>query len=179
MSDEEIPLPTTVDELLERMETARAAFYASVAGLSEAELAAPLTERGWSVADHMAHIAVWMDGITKLLGRENRWAAMGASGPPAPGGDFDELNEQLRAPHRDKSPAEARAWLDAVHERMAATLRSLTIADLQRPYSYYQPDEQRADGDAAVLNWLAGDTYSHYDEHRGWIAAALNEERRS
>lgn len=166
--------PGTIDELLERMEAARAAFYASLAGLSEEQLAAPLTERGWSVADHMAHIAVWIDGIAQALDGKKRWAAMGADGPPEQGG-FDELNERLRELHRGKSPAQARAWLDEVHDRMLAKLRSLSMEDLRRPYSHYQPDEVRADADQPFLGWVAGNTFGHYDEHRGWITAALEQ----
>jgi hypothetical protein len=171
---EQDELPTTVDELLGRMEAARAAFYSSVSGLSEEQLAAPLTERDWSVADHMAHIAVWMDGIIEGLEGRSRWAAMGADGPPGAAG-FDALNEQLRAPHAGKSPAEVRSWLDGVHGRMAAKLRTLSIAELRRPYSHYQPGEARDDAGEPFLSWVAGDTYGHYDEHRGWIEAALRE----
>jgi len=171
---EQDELPTTVEELLKRMETARGAFHAELAGLSEEQLGAPITERDWSAADHMAHIAVWMEGILVALDGESRWAAMGADGPPGPAG-FDELNERLRAPQRGKSPAEARAWLDAAHERMAARLRGMSIADLRRPYSHFQPGEPRDDASEPFLHWVVGDTYGHYDEHRGWIAAALRE----
>lgn len=173
MSDEQ-ELPATIDELAARMEQSRAAFYGAIDGLSAERLAAPLTERDWSVADHMAHIAVWMEGILAALDGTSRWAAMGADGPPGDDG-FDGLNERLRAPHAAKSPAEVRAWLDATHERMLARLRSSTIEELRRPYSHYQPAEARDDAGSPFLNWIAGDTYSHYDEHRGWITAALRE----
>jgi uncharacterized damage-inducible protein DinB len=173
MSDEQ-ELPATTAELLKRMEQSRAAFYAALDGLSDEQLAAPLTERGWSVADHMTHLAIWMDGIRNALDGTNRWAAMGADGPPSPGG-FDELNERLRAPHAPKSPAEARAWLETTHERMAARIAGLTLEELRRPYRHYQPAEQRADSDEPFLAWIAGDTYEHYDEHRAWIVAALGE----
>jgi uncharacterized damage-inducible protein DinB len=168
-------LPATVDELTTRMERSRAAFYAALDGLSPEQLAAPLTERGWSAADHMAHIAVWMEGILAGLGGKSRWTAMGADGPPGAGG-FDELNERLRAPHAAKSPAEVRAWLDATHERMLARLRGMTIEELRRPYGHYQPDEPRDDAGEPFLHWVVGDTYGHYDEHRGWLVEALPNE---
>jgi hypothetical protein len=121
----------------------------------------------------MAHIAVWMGGILAALDGISRWEAMGG-GPPGRAG-FDELNEQLRAPHTAKSPAEVRAWLDETHGRMVGRLRGMSIEDLRRPYGHYQPGETR-DDDAPFLNWIVGDTFSHYDEHRGWIAAALREQ---
>lgn len=177
MSEQE-EQPTTVEELLERMERARAAFYASLEGLSDAELAMPLTERGWSAADHMAHLAVWMGGILAAFDGVSRWAAMGVEGPPGAGG-FDELNERLRAPHAGKPPAEARRLLDETHERMAARLRTMTMEELRRPYSHYQPGEARPDAGEPFLNWVAGDTFAHYDEHRGWLEAALRARRRA
>jgi hypothetical protein len=119
---------------------------------------------------------VWMNGVLAGLNGASRWEVMGG-GPPQGGGDaaFDELNERLRAPHTGKSPAEARAWLDATHERMAARVRGMTIEELRRPYGHYQPGEQRADADAPYLGWIVGDTFAHYDEHRAWITAALRE----
>lgn len=168
---EEMELPRTIDELLARIEHSKAAFDSALAALTDAQLAAPLTEREWSVADHMAHIAVWMEGILVALDGGDRWAAMGG-GPPGPEG-FDALNEQLRAPHAAKSPAEVRAWLDATHGRMLAKLRGMPIEELRRPYGHYQPHENRDDAGEPFLNWVVGDTYGHYDEHLGWITAAL------
>jgi uncharacterized damage-inducible protein DinB len=165
-------LPTTIDELTARMEGSRAAFYTVLEGLSPEQLVAPLTERGWSVIDHMAHIAVWMEGILAGLDGKNRWTAMGAEGPPGDGG-FDELNERLRAHHTTKSPADVRAWLDAAHERMLARLQGTSIEELRRPYSHFQPDEPRDDAGEPFLHWVVGDTYGHYDEHRGWLVEAL------
>lgn len=169
-------LPKSVDELIQRMEQSRAAFEAAIADLSDAELAAPLTAPDWSVADHMVHIAVWMEGVLEALDGTNRWTAMGAEGPPGPEG-FDALNERLRAPHAAKTPAEARTLLADVHRRTLAKLRTTAIDELMRPYSHFQPDEQRPDSGDPFLNWFVGDTYSHYDEHRDWIVEALNKTR--
>lgn len=171
MSDDQ-EQPRSIDDLIDRIQRSRAAFDEALAGLGDAELAAPLTAGGWSVADHVTHIAVWMDGVLQALGGRDRWAAMGADGPPGPDG-FDALNERLRAPHAAKSPAEARAHLDDVHARMLARLRAMSIDELTRPYSHYQPDEGRPDADDPMLNWVVADTYGHYDEHRVWIVEAL------
>lgn len=171
MTDEH-ELPTTVDALIARIERSRQEFDAALAGLTDEQLAASITERGWSAADHMAHIAVWMEGITSALDGASRWTAMGTDGPPGPEG-FDELNERLRTPHAAKAPAEVRDWLDAAHARMLVKLRGTTIEALSRPYNYYQPHEARDDADKPFLRWVVDNTYEHYDEHRNWIVAAL------
>lgn len=168
---DEIELPETIDDLLTRIERSKMVFDAALAELTDAQLAAPLTERDWSVADHMAHIAVWMEGILAALDGGDRWAAMGGGPPGAEG--FDGLNEQLRTPHAAKSPAEVRAWLDATHQRMLTKLRGMTIEELRHPYGHYQPHEVRDDAGEPFVNWVVSDTYGHYDEHLGWITAAL------
>jgi uncharacterized damage-inducible protein DinB len=173
MSDEH-DLPATHDELLTRIEQSRTAFYAALEGLSDEQLGAPLTERGWSIADHMAHIAVWMDGVLGALDGRTRWEVMGASGPPEDN-DFDTLNEHLRTPHAAKAPAEARAWLEAVHAGMVTKLSSMSREQLHLPYRHYQPDEARSSADEPILNWVVSDTYAHYEEHQTWITAALAE----
>lgn len=174
MSDQD-ELPQSIEALLAEMERGRSELYRSITRLSDAEQAAPLTERDWSVADHLVHIAVWMDGIGSALEGKNRWLAMGADGPPGPD-DFDAINERLRAPYQGLAPAEARAMLDGAHERMVARLRGLSLDDLMRPYGHYQPGEERDDNDRPFIHWVIGDTYSHYDEHKGWIEEALRDQ---
>jgi uncharacterized damage-inducible protein DinB len=167
-------LPATIDDLVSQMEQSRAAFAAVIDGLSTAQLAAPLTAGGWSAADHMAHIAAWMEGILAALDGTSRWTVMGTDGPPGQAG-FDTLNERLRVLHAAKTPAEVQAWLDATHVRTLARLRGMTIAELRRPYRHYQPGEARDDAEEPFLNWVVGDTVAHYDEHSGWIGEALRE----
>ncbi|HET8629033.1 MAG TPA: hypothetical protein VFL91_16545, partial [Thermomicrobiales bacterium] len=44
-------------------------------------------------------------------------------------------------------------------------------ADLTRTYAQYLPDEPGEDTGTPIAEYIAGDTYEHFDEHRGWIAA--------
>jgi hypothetical protein len=55
--DERPALPRDKGELIERIEAGRAALGEAIAGLSEAQLVAPLDGEGWSVKDHLAHLA--------------------------------------------------------------------------------------------------------------------------
>ncbi|NJN19247.1 MAG: ClbS/DfsB family four-helix bundle protein [Oscillochloris sp.] len=116
----ELQVPGGLDRLLARMEAGRTLLYAGLRDLNDAQWREPITAADWSICDHLAHVAVWMEGVEAMLNGRSRWDAMGG-GPPDPGAGFDALNEQLRAPHRAGSTAEIRAWLDTVHERMVAT----------------------------------------------------------
>jgi hypothetical protein len=53
---------------------------------------------------------------------------------------------------------------------MIETLQPLADEDLQRPYSYYQPPRSQ---DGPIIDWVIGDTYSHYAQHIPWIDAII------
>ena len=63
--------------------------------------------------------------------------------------------------------------ISETHTRVCGGARKADDADLQKPYSHYQPkdpDEKRP-----VVGWVAGNTYEHYAEHIDWINQALSE----
>jgi len=83
------PPPSGPAELRAQLDAGLAPFLAVIDRLS----APPLTElrdaAGWTVRDHLTHLAAWADGVAALLRREDRWAAMGLTIAPSPGDDLD------------------------------------------------------------------------------------------
>jgi len=59
------------------------------------------------------------------------------------------------------------------HEQLSIALGELTDADLEKPYSHYQPSDP--DDKRPVLGWVAGNTYEHYAEHVDWINQLIKE----
>ena len=55
---------------------------------------------------------------------------------------------------------------------MLDALAPLSDEDLQRPYSDFDPAATQG-ADRPIIGWIVGDTYDHYDEHRGWIEELL------
>ena len=55
------------DELLQRYETTRADLLSAIEGLSDEQLAAPTLD-GWSVKDHLLHLAMWDDQEVFMAG---------------------------------------------------------------------------------------------------------------
>jgi hypothetical protein len=131
---------------------------------------------GWNIRDHLIHLAVWADGIAALLRREDRWAAMGLALNPSEDQehDYDQINEQIAVQHREKSPAEARAWLIAAHGRIAAAIEPLDDAALAKPYDQYVAPFTGETGDPIVW-YISGNTYEHYAEHLPWMQAIARE----
>jgi uncharacterized protein (TIGR03083 family) len=167
MDDE--PMPKTKAELLELIAQERSALEQVIAQLSEAQLTTPHPESGWSVKDHLAHIVMWERSITALLQYQPRWEAMGLDTATVRASSIDQTNDTLYRMHKDRPLSEVMAMFHDSHRHTLEVLNSLDDEALFKSYAHYQPNEQRDDRDAPIINWIAGDTYAHYAEHRKWI----------
>jgi uncharacterized damage-inducible protein DinB len=162
-------LPRDKNELLQRIAAARAALASAIGVLSDEQFVAPGPQDGWSVKDHLAHLAVWERGIAALLGRRPRYEAMGLDLETYLGNDEESLNAIIYGRNKDRPPAEVRGALEEAERALDTALAPLADADLFRTYSHYQPDEPGEDSGAPVLGWIADNSYEHYAEHQAWI----------
>src|SRR5688572_25512497 len=69
-------LPTTKAELIDQLANGRKHLEELIASLSEDQLMRYGSD-GWSVKDHLAHLAMWEVGMAALLRKQPRWEAMG------------------------------------------------------------------------------------------------------
>ena len=125
---------------------------------------------GWTVKDHLAHIGAWERSLLALVQSQDRAAAMGVV-ETAEG--TDAINEQIRKLHAKDTPEEALAYFRDSHMQLMAALGKLSDADLQKPYSHFQPSDP--DEKRPVIGWVAGNTYEHYAEHVDWINQLISE----
>jgi uncharacterized damage-inducible protein DinB len=125
---------------------------------------------GWTVKDHLTHIAAWEHSLLALIEGHDREKAMGLSKGVE---GIDNINEAVRKLHETDTPDEALGYFRDSHARLAAALGKLSDADLQKPYSHYQPED--SDEKRPVVGWVAGNTYEHYAEHIDWINHLLSE----
>ncbi|HWQ15290.1 MAG TPA: maleylpyruvate isomerase N-terminal domain-containing protein [Roseiflexaceae bacterium] len=171
--------PTTVRELRARMDEGLAAFLAALDRMSEEQITGPTDAAGWTMRDHLTHLAAWADGITALLTGQDRWAAMGATPTLMSDAatsearlDFDVINEQIAARYRGLSAAQARALVVAAHQRLAAAVDGLRDEQLAWPYRRFAAPVV-GDGSRPIADYIAGDTYEHYAEHLGWMQSIV------
>lgn len=130
---------------------------------------------GWTVADHLAHVAAWEASALALLQGRDRAAAMGV--PDAPN-ETDAINHAVWELHRGRPVSDVLAFSRETHDSVVAALSRLSDADLQLPYAHFQPAaEKDEDARRPVLDWIRGDTYEHYAEHAGWIAQEFKDSR--
>lgn len=162
--------PRTMEEVYQYLERSRTALLAVVEPRSDEEIARVGPE-GWSVKDHLAHLAMWERSMHAVLTGGDKAAALGVPPEVLASPDYDDTNEIIRARWAGISRVEAMAMLADARAGTHAILAGMTYDDLMKPYAAYQPGSpERTD---PVAYWLAGNTWQHDDEHRPWIEGLL------
>ncbi len=161
--DEVVAVPTvnTSAELLARIVPARAALDAVVAALRDDELMRAGRGGGWPPIGHLTHISVWERMIVAHLDDGSDHRVVGMTPEEYAQASLDALNARIYSLHARDTALDVRAAYAAAHGEIVAFVARLTPADLARRY---WEDEART-----VAEKIAGDTYLHYAEHRGWI----------
>jgi uncharacterized damage-inducible protein DinB len=134
--------------LLEYYRRTRADLLAAIDGLSDAEMTETSLD-GWSVKDHLAHLALWddlrADEVERIsAGHESVWRMT-----PAQDEAYNEMGYHLR---RDLPLAQARWELDRSRRRLLDAITAATARGLD-----------------ASLYGEAGLRTGHEAEHAGWI----------
>jgi len=164
-------LPRNKAELLERIQRSRSALEETLSSLSE-EQALQAGPSGWSIKDHLAHLATWELGIVELLRHRPRFAAMQIEEAISQGKSEEEINDLIYRRHAKLSLSEVMNEFRTVHQQMLQTLGRLADEDIFKPYLHYLPEGSEGRRDP-VINWIIGNTYEHFDEHHGYIRALL------
>jgi hypothetical protein len=176
MDDQQETPPTTTrptkTELVARINQARQSLDQLIGPLSERQLDAAGPEGGWSVKEHLAHLAAWEQGIAALLQHRDRWQAMGLDRETVLAQDETGLNALIQERHHNRPVAEVMAAFRRAQQELSATLDALDDDALGHPYSAYDSTEI-AEGGPAIVGWIIGNTYEHYEEHQGYIETLL------
>ncbi len=136
------------DRLLEHYGTMRAALLAAIDGLSDAQLSEPTLD-GWSVKDHLGHLALWDEvraaEVERIsAGYESLWRTHGEQD-----GVYSSLGHDLRI---TTTPAQARWELATTRRRLLEAIAAVTARGL--------------DGS---LYGEAGLRSTHEGQHTEWI----------
>ena len=153
-------------ELLERIGRSWDGLQGAVGGLDDERLAAPGPD-GWSIKDHLAHVAAWEAYLLGVLDGADSRAALGIEAAS----DTDEENEIIRRRYAAMPAAEVRRLLADTHARTVRRIEALGDRGLSMPFTHYQPGTTRKDRDSPIAGWVGGNTCEHYEEHRSWILA--------
>jgi uncharacterized damage-inducible protein DinB len=147
-------MPEDRNELLQHYRRSRDDLLAAIDGLSDETLSDPSLD-GWSVKDHMLHLAFWDDLRTSEV---NRISAGYESALRTNDQQERSINELAHALRAGLSPAQAKWELTGSRQRLEAAISVATARGLD-PSLY---------GEAGLRT-------SHEAEHTEWIRRWRNE----
>ena len=162
--------PLNHDLLMENMAAGWARLQAFIATLTPDQFTTKTDAAGWTVKDHLMHIAIWAEGIVAVLNRASRQAAMGIPDDLWETWDYDAMNAFIQRQHADLPLAEVMARLEQAHTQLATLASQLSEDELYYSYQEYQPDASITD---AVITRIMSNSYEHYDEHIPWMQAIV------
>jgi uncharacterized damage-inducible protein DinB len=136
------------DELLRHYEQMRAALLAAIDGLSDEQLS-ETTLDGWSVGDHLVHLAVWDElrasEVARIsAGHDSAWRLHGEQ--------EERYNEIMHDLRHTLSPAQAKWELETSRAKLLDAITAATDRGLDG--SLY--------GEASLRS-------THEAQHTGWI----------
>ncbi len=153
--------------LLETMETEYQALVDLLAPLDGQRLTTRGATGAWSIKDVLAHLTAWHTHLLKIL-----QAAQQGREPAPPFGhladeEIERLNQRFYEAARARPLHEVWSAFRSTYVQVRAAVAALGEAALG--------DTRRfpwLDG-LALADYVAGDTYEHYQEHVQWIRAWL------
>src|SRR5260370_13002097 len=89
---------------------------------------------GWTVKDHLAHVAAWEHSLLALLEGRDRAGAMGLSEPLE---EIDSINEAIRKLHATDTAEEALGYFRYSHSQLMPTIANPDETTLDTPDTHY------------------------------------------
>jgi len=167
---------TDKSQLLAEIQQTWDALNAGLQRLSEVQMTSRYDAQGWTVKDHLVHLARWEQSVVFMLQGKPRHAGLGVEEALYLTEDFDKINAVIYQQAQDVRLPEAFAQLRDVHKQMLEMLQPMTDADLQLPYRHFLPDEP-GDGDGpSAYDMIYFNTAGHFSDHLGWMETLVNKE---
>ncbi len=141
-------MPEDREELLRHYRESRQRLLAAIDGLTDDEIAEPSID-GWSVKDHLAHLALWDDIRAEEV---QRISAGYESGWKMTDEQDEALNESGYEMRRSMSPAQAKWEFETSRRKLIDAITTCTPRALD-----------------ASLYGAAGLRSGHEDEHAAWL----------
>lgn len=130
---ESFPRPSSKADVLANIRDARAELEASFAGLPESTLDGPKTDGGWTIKDHLSHIAEWQRRALAVL--DGKHPCEGFRIDRETFDSFEDvhaLNAYLHTRNRDRSLTDVIEDFRATHLMVEARVESMSQQDLEQ-----------------------------------------------
>jgi hypothetical protein len=158
---------STLTELTDAIQSARAELESFLAGLHEKD-ASMKDANGWTVRDHVTHIAVWEDSVAVLFRGGKRHQALGIDEALYAEASFDEINDVIKRAQERLTLGQAVELMQRVHEALMDDVRRLSDAELGTTVRYRFQNAPQSDK-RRVIDFISENTAAHYEEHLPWM----------
>ncbi len=159
--------PPAKAEILARVQKGWDNLNTFLDGLSIDQKTEPTDAAGWTVKDHMIHLAVWEDGLVAMFNKQDRRTAMGINEATWESGD-DPINAVIQKRYKDLSLSEVEEKRRGIHAQLMQQIDSFTQETINGPYNALNPNSNNS---RPVADHIIGNTYMHYADHIPWMAA--------
>ncbi len=161
-------MPKDKAELLARIDQEWTALRELIDSLTPKQMSEAVPG-SWSVKDHLVHLTTWEQFLLRYhLGQEPPHIVMGLDAETFERLDEDGLNALIYERSQDRSLEDVLDSFTQSHNQVLDALELVTFADLMKP-RYADDPEARP-----LINWVIGNTYDHYREHRQTIQEGLS-----
>lgn len=142
---------------------------AFISSLSEEELKRPRDAAGWSVQDHLMHLAQWEQVVLNMFaGRSEKETLDLPSEAWEKGGDA--INGAIREKFQNLSAAEVLKTFREIHAKMLAKVAQMSEEELMLPLNHYLPTST---SEKPILRNVLIDAGLHFREHLPWMKAIV------
>ncbi len=150
--------------LLAEMQAGRQRLEDVLARLSEQQMLEPALFGTWSIKDWLGHLEYWERRAAEI------YLALREGKPVPPSGyaTVDELNNSVYAANRDRPLAEVRRDEENAYRSLLVMVENAPEADMSDPQRFAWSNGQ------PFSEWIAGNSYGHYEEHWPDLVAWLN-----
>jgi uncharacterized damage-inducible protein DinB len=163
-------IPTSADEVLEEVHAARAEIEAIIDELSQEQMTQATDEGGWSIKDHLAHIAEWQRRGLGLIEGRSSWEALDIDQKTYESTDIDGTNEIIHERNKDRPLVEVLTDFRKTQEKVILTLEQMNEDDLERSLPASDSSRYRR-----VIDVVRGNFSGHDHDHVEDIRQLANE----
>lgn len=160
----------TREHLLSQLASSWNELQTYLASLTAEQLTQPTDAGGWTVKDHIIHLAMWEKAAAATLAGKSSREVMDIPLEIWEQGD-DPINAVMQERYHHMPLDDVMQTFQQIHDALVAKLETMTTADLQLPYNHYQPDTSY---EHPILQSMMASTVHHYHEHMPWMKAIVD-----
>jgi hypothetical protein len=141
--------------------------------LSEDQLTNLHDPQGWSVKDHISHMAAWERSAVYFLEGKPRHEGVGVPEDLYMNASEDDINASVRDQKKHLSLDQARAELNDIHNQLLNLLAPMSDTDLHLSYNHFLPDEPGNNDSRPAYDVIYSNSANHFAEHAAWIKSLV------